>query len=142
VSVNLDAIAAGIAARRAHRRQLGIGLWSVLTERRVLAAMILQPDILERCVEIETDDFADLAHRAIFEALRNIQARGDDPTPEAIDEDLRKAGLHAVTSRHVDDVVCGEGLGGPAPYVAAPGLMQLERDTTWLRTLNLRRRKA
>lgn len=137
--VDLDKIAAGIADRRSRRRQLGIGLWCVLTERRVLAAMIMQRDIRERCVEIETDDFADLAHRAIFTALRNIAANGDALTPEAIDEELAMTGILAVTSDHVDDVVCGEGLGGPAPYIAAPGLMQLERDTTWLRTLKRRR---
>lgn len=43
-------------------------------ERRVLAAVICEPDKLAAAPDLETDDFLFLPHRFIFETLRNLQA--------------------------------------------------------------------
>lgn len=47
---------------------------AITVERRVLAAVICERDKLDAAPELETDDFAHLLHRYVFETLRNLQA--------------------------------------------------------------------
>jgi len=47
----------------------------IAAEASVLGGCMLEPSLLGE-LELETDDFADLRHRAIFEAMRNLVAEG------------------------------------------------------------------
>lgn len=142
--VDIDSIAAAIEARRRKRRELGIGLWCSNTESRVLGAMLAEHGVLERCDDVEVDDFADMRYRLIFGSLRNTQARGEhiaasdgDWGPvdlDAIMRDLERGGYHAITWFDLGDLIVSTSNYGPQDTV------QLARDLTWLRTLANRRK--
>lgn len=142
--VNLDGLVAAIEGRRRKRRALGIGLWCNLTESRVLGSMLAEPGVLERCDDVEVDDFADLRRRLIIGSLRNVIARGENVSPsdggwgpvdlDAVMRDLARSEYHAITWFDLGDLITSTTNYGEHDTV------QLARDTTWLRTLANRRR--
>lgn len=144
MNVDLNSLAARIEARRRKRREMGIGLWCGLTEARVLSAMLVEHGILERCDAVESDDFADLKYRIIFDALRITQARGEHTAAsdgdwgpvdlDAIMRDLERREYRAITWFDLGDLIASTTNYGPHDTV------QLQRDLTWLRTLANRRK--
>ena len=74
-------------------------------EARVLAGMIAEPDILEFCDDVETDDFVDMRHVALFEAIRNAQHRYGVVTIEGIIEAIQERSLAwgSALADHVDE---------------------------------------
>ena len=142
--VDLDAIEAGIKSRRQQRQAMGIGLWCSATESRLLGAMLAEPGVLERCNDVDADDFWIINHRLIFGALRNVQSLGRH-TPitgsnwtvadcDAIMRDLTRCGYHAVTWLEIGDLMASTANYGPHDTV------QFTRDVAWLRTLATRRK--
>ncbi len=62
-------------------------------EASILGAVLLRPETLSELPRLEVDDFSDLRHRAVFAAMRNLEAVGtpiDSVTLEA--EVARRAG--------------------------------------------------
>jgi replicative DNA helicase len=57
-------------------------------ERRVLGAIVCEPDKLARATDLEIDDFVDVANHHVFTAVRNMQAGGIEITAVGIAEHL------------------------------------------------------
>lgn len=80
------------------------GLWAQPdVEQRVLAAVMIEPEKLRLAAELETHDFTDLRYREMFDALRNLQARGEAIGPcEIYDELVRR---DRDRDKHVTDTI-------------------------------------
>lgn len=116
-------------------------LVDILTEGRVLVALVREPAVLAAAEALELDDFADLRHQAVFTAIRELQARAMLVVPFEIDAWIRrhdaelgtslaeKAGLAFIVELELDY----------EPYGHA---VLWEHDMRWLRTLALRRAVA
>lgn len=111
------------------------------TEARMLAACIVQPDVLEAMADLEAEDFALPQHRAAFMAIRHLQATGESVTVLAVADAIEMRDLER--GLHVADTVNVGWLGclicDTTNYTQR---ILLERDATWLRTLANRRRAA
>lgn len=116
-------------------------LADTLTEGRILIALIVEPEILRGARELEVEDFTDLRHRAVFSAIRNLEARSILVDAFEIDAELRRR-----------DEQCGSLLTELAG-LAFIGALMLETtaygnpilwefDVWWLRELAQRRRDA
>jgi replicative DNA helicase len=46
-------------------------------EARVIAGMLCEDGVLEHCDDVESDDFVDMRHVVVFNAIRAVQSRGD-----------------------------------------------------------------
>ena len=136
-AVDIDALAAAIEDRRRRRWELGIGRRCAATEARVLAAMLVEPFVLERCDDVETEDFADPRHQLLFMALRAVQA--DQHLFFGLDDVmswLERNQYLGVTWFDLGDLIAGTSNYGSHDTV------QLARDMEWLRTLAIRRRAS
>lgn len=65
-------------------------LIDVLTERRLLAALIAEPLVLDAARDLETRDFTDYRHWVVFGAVRQLQHEGADIDVNQIDALLRQ----------------------------------------------------
>ena len=54
-----------------------IALAAPLVEERLLAAFLFDEDMRPALDAAETDDFAELKHKVVWQAMRNLQARGE-----------------------------------------------------------------
>lgn len=108
-------------------------LFDRATERRLFGAILAEPGVLAWCDDVETDDFSDLHLKFALGALRNLQARGEDISLEAIDVELNRLGY-----QQVDIVRVGET--ALEPDYRHESLVRI--DARWLRRLANRRRNA
>ncbi len=53
-------------------------------ERRVLGALLCEPEMLEHVPDLEVNDFYGYPHRAIMACIRNLQAAGVKHTLERV----------------------------------------------------------
>lgn len=113
----------------------------VLTEKRVLSTVLVQPSALALYDDVETDDFVSIPRKHVHAAIRNLQARGEPiGALEVVDEIAR---VDRAQNNHVGDTV-------DAAYV---GMMLLDfppyldealfaHSLGWLRELAVARRLA
>lgn len=111
----------------------------ILTEQRLLAALITEPPVLAAADDIETQDFTEYTHWVVFAAIRQLQAESADVGVLEIDDILAQR----------DEVYggflrpkCGASFLGclildTEPYRHA---VLWEHDIWWLKTLTKRRR--
>lgn len=111
----------------------------VLTEQRLLAALICEPPVLAAADEIEVQDFTEFTHWVVFQQIRNLQAAQHDIGVLEIDDLLAERDKnYGVFLRPK----CGAAFLGclildTEPYGHA---VLWEHDMWWLRTLHARRR--
>lgn len=55
-------------------------------EHQLLASLIVAPKLLDEVPGLEVDDFERYPHKAIFEAMRNLEHRGEAITVDALHE--------------------------------------------------------
>lgn len=58
------------------------------TERRLLVAMLTEPEVLSAAAELETADFTDYRHWIAFAAIRQLQSEGADVSILDVDDVL------------------------------------------------------
>lgn len=64
-------------------------------EAGILGAIFLRPDTLVELPRLEVDDFFDLRHRAVFAAMRNLEAANTPIDPVTVEAEVAKwAGHH------------------------------------------------
>ena len=61
-------------------------------EASILGGVILRNDVLRELVDIETDDFYDLRHRVVWEAMRNLEAVGTPIDPLTLELEVQREG--------------------------------------------------
>lgn len=61
-------------------------------EASVLGGVILRNEVLRDLTELERDDFYDHRHKAVFEAMRNLEAAGAPIDVVTLEAELQKAG--------------------------------------------------
>lgn len=88
-------------------------------EARVLAGMITDAKILSLCDDVESADFVDMRHVAVFNAIRNAQTRGEvsqDTVLEAIQQYALDHGafgmLETVNRAFIDSLIAKAPPGG------------------------------
>ena len=133
-------------------------LSDLVTERRVMAAMITEPDVLAIASDVEESDFSDLRCQYVLRAIRSLQSCEADIGLDEIDHEIqlqdmeRARGGGAVASagggwtlgagRVADKAgfwFIAELLVGCAPYRGMAILV--DHDLWWLRELATRRRE-
>lgn len=119
-------------------------LVDLVTERRILAALIVEPAVLRLADDLECGDFSDARFAHVLAAIRRLQATSADVGIDEIDHELQ-----------LEDMVrdrMGAGAIAPlagfwflanlllefAPYGSETALV--EHDLAWLRELSTRRR--
>lgn len=60
----------------------------LLTERRLLVALLTEPAVLAAADELETQDFTDYRHWVIFTAIRTLQSESADVSILDVDDVL------------------------------------------------------
>lgn len=70
-------------------------------ERFLLAAIISDVGVLERCGELEVEDFFDHRHKFVFAAVRNLEARGEPVGPCEVADEIERT--DALLDKHVSD---------------------------------------
>lgn len=105
-------------------------LFSLETEARLFGAILRDYGVLEQCATVEADDFHDLHLRFAFEAVRNIQARGELPVFCAVLDELKRVGRVGVETKRIAATL-------EMPPYADPILV--EHEVFWLRKLAKRR---
>ncbi len=110
------------------------------TERRLIAAILGDVGVLERCTDVEVEDFTDLRFRAILSSIRELQETDSEISLLAVADDIamRDARLDKHVANVVDEVFLGCLILDEVPYYGCESL--LEHDKRWLRTLAERRR--
>ncbi len=115
-----------------------------LTERRLLASLLVEPHVLELAIELEEQDFTDPRCRFVLRAIRAIRACEADVGLDEIDHELRLQDMtrERVGAGSVADKAgfwfLAELLLDLAPYRDHP--MLVEHDMAWLRQLADQRR--
>ncbi len=111
------------------------------TERRLIAGMLGEPCVLERCAVIETADFSDFRYWLLLGAIRKIQSDLTEVCPFAVDRLLR--GRDEVTGQSIaencDLTFMAWLLASSPPYCDERVL--IAHDIAWLRELTSRRRQ-
>lgn len=112
-----------------------------LTERRLIAALIIEPSVLEAADGVELYDFTVPQYCAIFVAIRELQDQGLSVEPLAIDSEIRK--LDEVRETTVAEKA-GIGFIGALMLATEPyhEAVLWEHDMRWLRELADRRERA
>src|SRR5262249_62243268 len=74
---------------------------SLEAERAVLGAILLEPSLLPRAVELLVpEEFYKEAHRKIFEAMIRLFERGEPPDAIMVAETLRREGVFEEVGGH------------------------------------------
>lgn len=101
-------------------------------EARVLAGMIAEPDVLELCDDVESQDFVDMRHVVVFNAIRDVQNQNTTVNVDLV--------LEAIQSRAIEQCAFGILEHVNAEFLlelitkAPPGgLRTIRRDTAQLR---------
>ncbi len=134
--LDLDEIAAVVKRDRDNRRfKASSKLTSPLTELRILSSMIAEIHTLFHCDSLELEDFADLRYRAVFIAIRALQARGEEVHVLAVADEIaardEQRGTHVFDTVHVAFI--GSMLVDGGRYRGE--LRLVDHDMTWLRKL-------
>ncbi len=132
-------------------------LTDLITERRLLASLMSEPNVLAMADALDEQDFSDPRHRHVLRAIRQLRADGADVGLDEIDHELklqdmaRASGGGAVVN---DDGSWVFGAGSVADKAGFWFLAELliefapyrdkrelvEHDVAWLRELSCRRR--
>lgn len=127
-----------------------------ITEHRVMAALIAEPDVLGSASELQESDFSDLRCQYVLRAIRSLQACEADVGLDEVDREIQLQDLDRATSGgavpnadggwtlgagQVSDKAgfwfIAELLAGCAPYRGQTILV--DHDLWWLRELADRR---
>jgi hypothetical protein len=101
------------------------------TERRLLGAILRDEAVLDHCADVEPADFFDLNLRFAFEAIRNLQARGEWAHFDAVVSELVRVGHVGVDPARIEATL------DMPPYWGERLLVDV--DARWLRRLARRR---
>lgn len=72
-------------------------------ELRLVTAILCDRGVLEQCDDVELEDFADLRARAMFTAIRTLQARGEAVDPLTVGDEIKRTDRN--TGRRVSERV-------------------------------------
>lgn len=116
-------------------------LVDLLTERRILAALIAEPEVLDAADELETEDFSDPRHQTVLAGIRQLRSDGADVDAGEIHDRIRlwdlEHGKHIAESAGIWFLT--QLLLDTAPYRSQTILV--DHDLWWLRELSVRRRR-
>lgn len=62
------------------------------TEAKALGALILRNDLLSAVPGLEVDDFSDLRHKVVFQAVRNLESRGEEIGVVSLESEIEHQG--------------------------------------------------
>lgn len=114
-------------------------LQDLLTERRLLTALLTEPAVLAAAGSVETQDFTDYRHWVVFSAIRQLQTEGADVSIEEVDRvlEIRDHTYGSFLRERAGAAFMAEIVLECPPYNNEPVLW--EHDMQWLKTCRRRR---
>lgn len=78
---------------RRSKRAAAPALVDLSLEAQLVAAIMCDVGVLERCDGVELDDFTDYRYRAIFVAIRTLQTRGEATGPLEVADEIARTDI-------------------------------------------------